>query len=106
MLNAACRVDGDDECAAVSLEGEDGAHDVLRLAADPLAELEKGLEVRLVEGVPDDLDVHLVQVLLVDAALEEGSCVNRQGDEVSSSTRIPIQVENTKPLAISINTWD
>ena len=75
-MNAACRVDGDDECAAVGLEGEDGAHDVLSLTADPLAELVKGFEVRLVEGVPDDLDVHLVQVLLVDAALEEGGCEN------------------------------
>ena len=71
-LNAASRVDGDDECAAVGLEGEDGAHDVLRLTADPLAELVEGFEVGLVEGVADDLDVHLVQVLLVDAALEEG----------------------------------
>ena len=67
------RVDSDDERASVGLEGEDGEHDVLCLAADPLAELIEGLEVRLVERVADDLDVHLVQVLLVDAALEEGS---------------------------------
>ena len=76
-LNAASRVDGDDECAAVGLEGEDGAHDVLRLTADPLAELVEGFEVGLVEGVADDLDVHLVQVLLVYAALEEGGWGNK-----------------------------
>lgn len=78
MKNASSRVDGDDERAAVGLEGENGAHDVLRLAADILAELEEGLEVGLVEGVADDLDVHLVQVLLVDAALEEGGWERRR----------------------------
>jgi hypothetical protein len=45
----------------------------LRFAANVFAELVEGLEVGLVQRVPDDLDVHLVQVLLVDAALEEWS---------------------------------
>ena len=49
------------------------AHDFLGFAADVLAEVVEGLEIRLVEGVADDLDVHLVQVLLVDATLEERS---------------------------------
>jgi hypothetical protein len=52
---------------------QDFAHDVLRFAANVFAELVEGLEVGLVQRVPDDLDVHLVQVLLVDATLEEWS---------------------------------
>ena len=85
------RVDGDDEGAAVGLElqGKSSvvrsvdissslsyreylAHDLLGLAADLLAELVEGLQVGLVQRVADDLNVHLVEVLLVDAALEEG----------------------------------
>ena len=62
----------DDRVAREGTHGEDLAHDLLGLAADLLAEGVEGLQVGLVEGVPDDLDVHLVQVLLVDAALEEG----------------------------------
>ena len=56
-----------------STYSENFAHDLLRLAADVLAEVVERLEVGLVEGVPDDLDVHLVQVLLVDTALEKRS---------------------------------
>ena len=52
---------------------EDLAHDLLRLASNVLAELVERLQVALVERVSDDLNVHLVQILLVDAALEEGS---------------------------------
>jgi hypothetical protein len=52
---------------------ENFAHDFFSFASHVSAEVVEGLEVRLVEGVPDDLDVHLVQVLLVDAALEERS---------------------------------
>ena len=40
-------------------------------ATQHLAEVVERLQVGLVEGVPDDLNVHLVQVLLVDAGLEE-----------------------------------
>ena len=47
------------------------AHNILRFPANVLAEVVECLEVGLVQGVADDLNVHLVQILLVDAALEE-----------------------------------
>jgi hypothetical protein len=52
---------------------ENFAHDFLGFASHVSAEVVERLEVRLVEGVTNDLDVHLVQVLLVDATLEERS---------------------------------
>lgn len=42
-------------------------------ATEPLAELEESLQVRLVQSVPDNLNVHLVQVLLANAVHEEWS---------------------------------
>ena len=65
-------VDGDDEGSPVSLEAQDLTHHVRGLAPDVETEIIKCLQVRLVQGVPDDLNVHLVKVLLVDAAFEKG----------------------------------
>ena len=48
------------------------AHDLLCFAPDLLAEVVERLQIGLVEGVANDLNVHLVQVLLVDTALEKG----------------------------------
>merc|ERR550534_804302 len=39
---------------------------------DVETEIVECLQIGLVQGVPDDLNVHLVKILLVDAALEEG----------------------------------
>ncbi len=50
---------------------QDFAHDFRRLSAKVLAETVEGLEVGLVERVPDQLHVHLVQVRLADAVDEE-----------------------------------
>lgn len=50
---------------------QDLAHDVLRLTADLLAEVVERLQIRLVQRVSDDLDVHLIEVLLVDTTLEK-----------------------------------
>lgn len=47
------------------------AHHVRRGAANVLAEVVERLQVRLVQRVTDDLDVHLVQILLGDAVDEE-----------------------------------
>ncbi len=65
------RVDGDDERAPVGLERQYLAHDLGRGAAEVLAKVVEGLEVGLVQRVADDLDVHLVEVLLGDAVDEE-----------------------------------
>lgn len=61
--------------------GQNFAHHVGRSAADFLAKFVKGLQVRLIQGVPDDLDVHLVQILLGDAVDEERGqrCVDQHG---------------------------
>ena len=48
---------------SVGLEAQDFAHHLSRLAADVAAEAAEGLQVGLVQRVPDDFDVHLVQVL-------------------------------------------
>lgn len=55
-----------------STHGQDLAHNISSGAAEALAELVEGLQVRLVQRIPDDFDVHLVQVLLRDAVDEEG----------------------------------
>lgn len=55
-----------------STHGQDLAHNISGGAAEALAELVEGLQVRLVQRIPDDFDVHLVQVLLRDAVDEEG----------------------------------
>lgn len=75
------RVDGDDDGAAIGLEGEDLAHDVGSGAAESLAESVESLEISFVQSVSDDLDVHLVQVLLADAVDEEWRerCVHQHG---------------------------
>jgi len=66
------RVDRDDKCPPVRLEGEDLAHDVGRLAPDVLAKVVEGLQVGFVQGVANNLDVHLIKILFVNAGLEEG----------------------------------
>lgn len=68
------RVDGDDDGTTVSLEGQDFAHSFGSGAAQFLAECEESLQIRLVQGVSDDFDIHLVQVLFADAVDKEGSC--------------------------------
>lgn len=65
------RVDRNDDRPSVRLEGENLAHHVRRGAAQTLAERIERLQIRLVQRVPDDLDVHLVQILLGDAIDEE-----------------------------------
>merc|ERR1719382_2009853 len=65
-------VDRDDERPPVSLKGENLAHDVRSFAANVQTEVVEGLKVGLVKGVPDYLDIHLVQILLIDARFEEG----------------------------------
>jgi len=57
-------VDGNVDGPPVSLELEDVAHNLGSTAPNGLAEPVKVLKVGLVEGVPDDLNVHLVQILL------------------------------------------
>ena len=66
-------VDGDNDSTSVGLESEDFTHDVSGGASQSLTECEKSLQVRLVERVSDDFNVHLVQVLFTDAVNEEWS---------------------------------
>ncbi len=51
---------------------EDLAHHLGRVAAEDLAVPVEVLEVGLVQCVTDELDVHLVQILLREAAQEVG----------------------------------
>jgi len=69
------RVDGDDDRTTIGLKSQNLTHDVGGGAAHVLAEVVERLQICLVEGVTDDLNVHLVQILLGDAVDEEG----RQG---------------------------
>lgn len=60
---------------------QDLAHNVGGGAAHVLAKVVERLQIGLVERVTDDLDVHLVQILLGDAVDEEGGqrCVHQHG---------------------------
>mmetsp|Transcript_27512 Transcript_27512/g.70028 ORF Transcript_27512/g.70028 Transcript_27512/m.70028 type:complete len:318 (-) Transcript_27512:443-1396(-) len=65
-------VERDVERAAVGLKGQQVAHDLGGGAAQALAELRKVVQVRLVQRVAHDLDVHLVQVLVAQVLAEVG----------------------------------
>mmetsp|Transcript_8010 Transcript_8010/g.19920 ORF Transcript_8010/g.19920 Transcript_8010/m.19920 type:complete len:246 (-) Transcript_8010:471-1208(-) len=59
--------------ASVRLQLKDAPHDLRGAAAHLLAEGVEVLEVRLVQRVPDDLNVHLVDVLEREAVAEVGA---------------------------------
>lgn len=75
---SAKRIDRDDDRTSIGLEGQDLAHHIGSGASQSLAELVERLQVRLVQRIPDDLDVHLVQILLRNTVHEERSqrCVD------------------------------
>lgn len=56
-------VDGDVECAPVCLECEDTRHDLVGWGREGLAECVEVFEVGLVQRVPDDFDIEVVQIL-------------------------------------------
>lgn len=54
--------------------GKNGTHNISSSATKPLAVVVEGLQVSLVQGVTDDLDVQLVKILLTHALAEKFSC--------------------------------
>jgi len=64
-------VDSDDECTPIRLETKNLTHHVRGLAADVATEVVEGFQVGFVEGITDYLYVHFVEILFVDARLEE-----------------------------------
>merc|ERR1719180_770347 len=64
-------VDRDDERPSVGLESENLTHHIRSLAPDVQAEVVERFKVGLIQGVPDDLNIHLIKILLIDAGLKE-----------------------------------
>lgn len=65
------RIDRDDDRPTIGLESQNLAHHIGRGAAQTLAERIERLQIRLVQRIADDLDVHLVQILLGNAIDKE-----------------------------------
>jgi hypothetical protein len=65
-------VDGDVDGAAVGLEGEDALHDVGGGLPEGGAEVVEVFEVGFVDGVADDFDVEVVEVVGGEAVAEVG----------------------------------
>jgi len=63
------RVHGDVDGATIGLKLQDLRHHLRGLTAQPLAELVEVLQVRLVKGVADQFNVHLVQIFFAQAVL-------------------------------------
>lgn len=59
---------------SIGLESEHLAHALPRRLPERLYKLIKVLEVRLVQGVSDDLDVQVVKILSGEAVPEVGRC--------------------------------
>lgn len=74
-------VDCDDNCSTVGFKSQDLAHNVSSGATQILAELEESFQISLVQGISDDFNVHLIQVLLGNAINKEWSqrSVNQHG---------------------------
>mmetsp|Transcript_8692 Transcript_8692/g.22694 ORF Transcript_8692/g.22694 Transcript_8692/m.22694 type:complete len:273 (+) Transcript_8692:469-1287(+) len=79
------RVDGDIDRATVCLEEEDVAHHLACRATNALAEGVEVLEVRLVQRITDDLNVHLAEVI-------ERYAVAKVGAERGVHEHHPIQL--------------